>query len=97
MLLLIFARSHSHATTLTLSRSRALGRHHYGNPKYGCRDDEDAIDAGTGLVCAPKVGDGAQTRAVVCDAMKAHFITTSINLIRPTRTPMSFVGGLHRW
>merc|ERR1719476_789190 len=31
------------------------GRAHYGNPKYGCRDDEHAIEAGTGRICAPKV------------------------------------------
>ena len=29
---------------------------HYGNPKHGCRADEDAITAGTGRVCAPRVG-----------------------------------------
>ena len=35
----------------------STGRPHYGNPKSGCRDDEDPIEAGTGRVCAPKVGD----------------------------------------
>ena len=28
---------------------------HYGDPKLGCRDDEDTLLAGTGHVCAPKV------------------------------------------
>lgn len=31
------------------------GKAYYGNPKNGCRPDEDAIEAGTGRVCAPKV------------------------------------------
>jgi len=29
--------------------------HHYGNPKYGCLTDEEAISAGTGRTCAPKI------------------------------------------
>lgn len=29
---------------------------HYGDPAEGCRDDEDVIFAGTGRVCAPRIG-----------------------------------------
>jgi poly(3-hydroxybutyrate) depolymerase len=29
---------------------------HYGNPAHGCLDDEDVIPAGSGHVCAPKIG-----------------------------------------
>lgn len=29
---------------------------HYGNPADGCRPDEDVIPAGTGHVCAPRIG-----------------------------------------
>lgn len=29
---------------------------HYGNPKHGCRADEEVVEAGTGTVCAPKMG-----------------------------------------
>ena len=28
-------------------------RHHYGNPAYGCRDDEDEVPVGSGRACAP--------------------------------------------
>ena len=32
---------------------------HYGNPKHGCRSDEDEVPAGTGTVCALKVSSKA--------------------------------------
>jgi hypothetical protein len=33
-----------------------VAKGHYGNPARGCLPDEDVVPAGTGHVCAPKIG-----------------------------------------
>jgi len=34
---------------------------HYGNPVNGCLPDEDALDIGSGRICAPKIGTQGRT------------------------------------
>ena len=38
---------------------------HYGNPKHGCRSDEEVVSAGTGRVCAFKVGTKASVEEAI--------------------------------
>ena len=38
------------------SNNKKKRQHHYSDPKSGCRDDEEEVRAGTGTVCAYKIG-----------------------------------------
>ena len=40
---------------LVVGGDEARRQLHYGDPRHGCRPDEETVLAGTGAVCAPKV------------------------------------------
>lgn len=83
------------------------GRHHYGNPKYGCRSDEDAVEAGTGWVCAPKVASIAGENRTCeadsdceygsyCMSGEGKIAPYSCHGVQPPK-PSCKVGALNSW
>ncbi len=46
---------HAFAALNTTLENYHWRKAHYGNPKDGCRSDEEVVSAGTGTVCAPKI------------------------------------------
>eukprot|EP00930_Biecheleria_cincta_P038079 TRINITY_DN26161_c0_g1_i1.p1 TRINITY_DN26161_c0_g1~~TRINITY_DN26161_c0_g1_i1.p1 ORF type:complete len:567 (+),score=63.89 TRINITY_DN26161_c0_g1_i1:67-1767(+) len=52
---------------------------HYGNPSTGCLQDEDAVPAGTGHTCAPKIGVSVNNSALPTPHCKLGGVSPSAN------------------